>query len=217
MLKNQEIKRPVLIEDLGMQFASDKSKVKYRYGLYLCFCGNEFKAMSSHIRSGHTKKCGCTKNHHKSTNHRLAHIWYGMMDRCHNKNNKGYQWYGAKGVKVCDRWKDIKKFIKDMNKNYQNGLTIDRINPNGDNEPENCRWVGMNVQNRNTRLLQKNNTSGFRGVSAFKNGKYRAYITLNYKQIHLGCFNTDLEAAKAYDKYVINNKLEHTINGVLNV
>lgn len=218
MLNNQEIHdAPVLIKDLGMLFPTKQSKQKTRYGIYKCHCKNEFKCSSAHINSGHTKTCGCSKNKHGLTNHELSSTWYGMMARCYNKKNNHFEDYGGRGIKVCEKWKDISNFIEDMYPTYKEGLTLDRKNPNGNYEPSNCRWANQTTQNRNTRILQKNNTSGFRGVSYLKNNKYRAYIVVDYKQIHLGLFNDKIDAAKAYDEYVIKNNLEHQINGVQNV
>jgi hypothetical protein len=138
-----------------------------------------------------------------------------MIERCNNKNSKSYKLYGAKGVAVCEEWMNIENFIKDMSLSYKKCLSLDRINPYGNYEKHNCRWASQTIQNRNTRLIQRNNTTGFRGVGKFKE-KFRAYISINYKQIHLGYFSTAIDAAKAYDTYVIANNLEHTINGVLN-
>ena len=86
---------------------------------------------------------------------------------------------------------------------------------NGNYEKENCRWANKSTQQRNTRKLISTNKSGYRGVTWHKaKKKWNAQIKVNYKRIHLGSFLTALDGAKAYDKYVIDNNLEHTINGV---
>ena len=85
------------------------------------------------------------------TNKKEYFIWAGMKNRCTNVKNKDYKYYGAKGVKVCDRWMESSyEFFKDMGK-CEEGLTIDRIDTEGNYEPSNCRWVSMEVQNRNKR------------------------------------------------------------------
>ena len=73
---------------------------------------------------------------------------------------------------------------------YKDDLTIDRINNDGNYEPSNCRWTTKTIQSRNTKIIQSNNTSGFRGVLWNKDSKkWQASITVNYKNIHLGLFD----------------------------
>ena len=92
--------------------------------------------------------------HHKD---RLHHVWLSMRNRCSNPRNNSYYLYGAKGVTVCKEWDDYEAFKEWA---YENGYdenarraecTLDRINPFGNYEPSNCRWVSMKVQNNNTR------------------------------------------------------------------
>ena len=212
---------PVLIQDLGMMFPHEASKQKRRYGLYLCSCGKEFKTLTSNINNSNIKSCGChriavTKNRsltHGMTNHRLYHTWCNMIDRTSNESNLRFKDYGDRGITVCDRWKEVTNFIEDMYPSYKEGLTLDRIDNNKGYSLDNCRWTTGDVQSSNSRKLRSTNKSGYRGVSfANKWGKWVANITVDYKQVFIGHFNTAIEAAKAYDKYVIDNNLEHTIN-----
>ena len=206
---------PILLQDLGMQFATPSSKQKTRAGLYKCKCGNTFKSMTHHIKSGSTKSCGClgTNNKHNLTKHRLYSTWKSMMQRCYNKNTINYVNYGWRGIKVCDEWLDVRNFIEDMYPSFKEGLTLDRIDVDGNYEPSNCRWVDNFVQARNTRKLQKNNTSGYRGVYFDKYAnKWSVIIGVNKKKIKIGYFKTAEEGARAYDKYVIDNNLEHPTN-----
>jgi hypothetical protein len=78
-------------------------------------------------------------------------VWVGMKSRCYNKNSLKYPSYGARGIKVCDRWKEFNNFYDDMFIGYKKGLTLDRINNNGNYEIENCRWTIPKVQANNTR------------------------------------------------------------------
>ena len=221
MLENNQNKELVLLEDLGMLFADTNSKQKRRYGLYRCYCGNEFKALVNNIKNEHTKSCGCHRikqlgdlaRKHSLSNHRLYSIWTGIIRRCTDTNDIKYKDYGGRGISVCDRWLSVDNFIDDMYPTFAEGLTIDRINVNSNYEKSNCRWADIHTQNRNTRKLYIHNTSGYRGVSFHKSSnKWISYITINNKKIHLGCYDTNIKAAKAYDNYVIQHNLEHTKN-----
>ena len=203
-----------LVEDLGMLYPNLTSKNKRRYGLYKCFCGNEFRAQIANVRNRNTKSCGCINGiKHNLTNHRLYQTWNGMIQRCNNKNYTKYEYYGARGITICEEWLDINNFINDMYPSYKEGLSIDRIDNNKGYSKDNCRWTDKSTQVRNTRRIQSNNTTGYRGVSFTKSrNTYQTSISVNNKRRHLGYFDNALEAAKAYDKYVIDNNLEHTKN-----
>ena len=219
---NKTIKKElVLLKDLGMQYPTQNSKHRARYGLYKCHCGTEFKCVQQSVKSGKTTSCGCYQKQmvttHGLTKHRLCKTWDGMMQRCHNPNNTKYKDYGGRGIDVCERWKDIKNFIEDMFPAFQEGLSLDRIDNNKGYSLDNCRWTNKTIQARNTCKIQKNNTSGYRGVYLYKRtGKYVVRIRVNYTRINLGAFTTAIDAAKAYDKYVIDNNLEHTKNFNIN-
>ncbi|OAV70677.1 hypothetical protein Barb4_01162 [Bacteroidales bacterium Barb4] len=87
------------------------------------------------------------------TNQRLYGIWHNIKSRCMNRNFTRFHYYGARGITMCDEWKeDYKAFHAWAVENgYADNLTIDRIDTNGNYEPANCRWVTMKEQNRNTR------------------------------------------------------------------
>ena len=107
-----------------------------------------------------------------------------MGDRCHNPKNSRYENYGGRGIKVCDRWLDINNFIEDMYPSYQESLTSDRIDVNGNYEPDNCRWATNQVQGRNSRDICKSNTSGYRGVTLHKEiNKWGARIKVKKKRV----------------------------------
>lgn len=211
MENNQQ--KITMLQDLGMQFATINSKDKIRFGLFKCFCGKEFKARVQQVKHNKTKSCGCLHTFHGLRGHRLYKTWNMMMTRCNNSNHKDYKYYGERGIKVCDRWLNVANFIEDMYPTFTEGMTLDRENNDLGYEPSNCRWTNKTIQARNTKKLYSNNTSGYRGVSFDKRDKvFRTQIKINNKPIHLGWFNTALEGALAYDKYVIENNLEHTTN-----
>lgn len=207
--------KPELIKDLGLRFTKEGGKQRYRYGLYKCpYCDTEFEIRTYLIIKGKQKSCGClTTATHGLRSHRLYKTWAGMKHRCYNEKNPKYKHYGARGIEVCERWLDVKNFIEDMYSSFEEGLTLDRIDVDGDYEPDNCRWATLNTQARNTRKIMSTNKSGYRGVYWDKNNKkWRTQIRVNGKNIHIGMFNDLLEGAKAYDQYVIDNNLEHTKN-----
>jgi len=130
-----------------------------------CECGKFTNVSSRELRSGKTKSCGCLQKdkiremryRHGDRNSRLYSVWKTMKKRCENKNCNSYKWYGAKGVSVCDEWHDYSVFKKwALDNGYdekaeKGECTIDRINPYGDYEPSNCKWVSMAEQARNKR------------------------------------------------------------------
>lgn len=220
MLNNQE-KKILLLKDLGMEYPNDGCKNKYKYGIYKCYCGNKFKAVCSSVKRGYIKSCGCSRktlitnktSGKGNSKHELYNTWNTMFHRCYNPNRWDYKHYGAIGVSVCSEWFDFEVFIEDMYTTYQNGLTLDRIDNNKGYFKSNCRWATKSTQQKNKRIIQSNNTSGYKGVYFNKkNNNWKAMIKVNKKNIYLGYYNTTIEASKAYDKYIIDNKLENKKN-----
>lgn len=136
-----------------------------------CKCGKEIQVLSQNLRKGHTKSCGCMFPSHNlkhggcigNDKSRLYNIWAGMKARCFNKANPRYMYYGQRGIVVCEEWMEFTTF-RDwaMQNGYDDTLTIDRINNNGNYEPGNCRWVVQKVQSNNSR---KNKLIEFHGVT----------------------------------------------------
>lgn len=218
MLENQTPPPLLLIEDIGMMFPTESSKRKSRYGIYLCHCGKHFESITVTVKNGNTKSCGCynkRRTTHMLSKHRLYQTWFNMVGRTSNPDHISFKYYGHVGVTVCDRWLNVENFIEDMYPSFIEGLTLDRIDNNKGYFPDNCRWASQSIQSRNTKKIRSNNTSGYRGVSFYKaNSKWISSLGIDGKDKHIGYFKTAIEAAKAYDKYVIDNNLEHTINGV---
>lgn len=223
MLDNkQEILAPLLIQDLGMMLTTKDKSYTARYGLYKCPCGSEFKTRTAYIKNGHTTSCGCynmnklkiANTKHGLIKHDIYNTWNGMKQRTMNKNNHAFNKYGGRGIRMCDTWiSDFLDFYHwSVNNGWEKGLSIDRIDNDGNYEPGNCRWTTDRIQARNKRVVQKNNKTGYRGVSLKSNGMYRARIVVDKQHINIGTFFDSVDAAKAYDKYVIDNNLEHNIN-----
>ena len=178
-----------------------------------CDCGKEKDIRLDCLIGDKCHSCGClileAIRTHGYSKHKLYHLFRSIIDRCTDKTNKDYKYYGARGIKLCDEWRhNPKKFIEYcLNEEWKEGLTIDRIDVNGNYEPGNIRFVDLHVQCANQRLSIRN-TSGYKGVHYRKDeGKYRSYIGIGDKLIHLGSYITKKEALDARNNYIIENKL----------
>ena len=119
--------------------------------------------------------------------------WQRMLDRCLNKNNPRYAYYGGIDITVCERWLYFQNFLEDMGEKPE-GLTLERINNNQGYYPENCKWATYDEQAAN-KGNYKNNTSGCKGVSWCQRGKaWQAYINRKGKRMFLGYYK-DIEDA----------------------
>lgn len=135
----------------------ENSKAGMVRWLCRCDCGNTTITTTAHLRDGHTKSCGClglehatrAKIKHGQANTPLYRVFRSMHNRCELNTCKGFKWYGAKGIKVCDQWKEFQPFMDwALSHGYKKGLTIDRIDPNKDYCPENCEWVTRSENSR---------------------------------------------------------------------
>lgn len=166
-LKHESNAKDITGQKFGRLTVVKRAGTKDNRAMWLCRCecGNELIVEGHKLRSGNTKSCGCyqrdiareTQTKHNGSNSRLYGVWNGMVQRCTNKNNCSYKRYGARGIKVCDEWFDFGTFqewalANGYNPNAKrNECTLDRINNNGNYQPDNCRWIDIKKQCQNTR------------------------------------------------------------------
>ena len=133
---------------------------KYRKLLWrcLCDCGKYTVVVGSSLTTGNTRSCGCdrfghNKKYGKTASHsqRLYNIWCGIKNRCLNPHCDDYQYYGGKGVTICEEWKNNYMAFRAwaISHGYKEDLTIDRISPDGNYSPFNCRWTDYKTQANN--------------------------------------------------------------------
>lgn len=126
-----------------------------------CECGNTTIVSRPNLRNNHTMSCGCLNKEMlsvRSTTHgksrsNIYKVWNGMLQRCSNTSNMSFKYYGGRGISVCADWAvSFESFYNWAVQNgFKKGLSIDRINNNGNYEPSNCRWVELSVQSKNRR------------------------------------------------------------------
>ena len=122
-----------------------------------------------------------------------------MIKRTTNQKATNYDYYGGRGITVCERWLNFENFLADMGLRPSPRHSVDRKNNDGNYEPGNCWWATKAQQSNNQRELRRNNTSGARGVS--RHGKaWQARICLNGKLRHIGTFPDRASASEAYEK-----------------
>lgn len=126
--------------------------------LVRCECGVEKIVLGKNLVRGRTRSCGCKQGGrsdlfrtvvrtHGQTKSPIYTSWTQMKQRCYNAHNPDYPYYGGRGIKVCDEWRNsFEAFWRDMGPTWERGLTIDRLDPNGYYEPSNCRWLPNSEQ-----------------------------------------------------------------------
>lgn len=164
----------VVIIDCYWLYKSGRNRI---YVDYKCDCGTIKTSNIEHLLQGQIISCGCIKTKRTiarnkkhglyNDNKRLFDVWNNMIQRCENSKNNSFGNYGKRGIKVCREWHDLKTFIdwakssgyeeRDKN-NRSNVLSIERIDVNGNYEPNNCKWIPVREQawnKRNSKMCRK--------------------------------------------------------------
>lgn len=130
------------------------SKKGNTFWLCKCDCGEYTISKGVDLNRNRIKSCGCSHGEkHRLSDIQLYKVWANMKSRCYSKNNDVNKYYGERGITVCDDWRNsfVKFYNWAINNGYNESLTLDRIDVNGNYEPKNCRWVSWNTQFNNRR------------------------------------------------------------------
>lgn len=139
------------------KYYKQTTKRKRKFALCKCDCGNITEVRFDCLTNYNTKSCGCINTTDRgkpnsSKKHKLYGIYWRMKECCYNENYNSYRYYGGRGIKLCDEWLRYENFFSwALQHGYKEGLQIDRIDTNGNYEPNNCRWVTSSDNNYNKR------------------------------------------------------------------
>jgi hypothetical protein len=213
-------KNPYRLDLTGKTFAKltvvghVKKVGTHQYWKCICECGEIKDIQGNSLKSGKTTSCGCyqksiardliSRNRPKKrdTDKGFNSRWRDMIRRCYDEKVKSFPAYGGRGIRVCDRWKDFKSFENDMYSSYvtHRGIhgtfntTIERINVNGNYEPENCRWATRKEQNNNQQSTIRVTISGV--VKTLNELSSEIGISKNGIKYRLNCGLSDDEILK---------------------
>jgi len=213
--KRQRFNRWVVIKEV-------KQKCNQRRFLCRCDCGTVRETPLGHLVNGSSKSCGCyhkeiatqSSSTHKKSKTKIYKLYHGIKKRCYNENTVGFEYWGGKGIKMCDKWLSDFEIFETwaLNNGYEEGLSIERLNNEEDYCPENCIFIPRNEQPLN-QTKRKDNTSGYTGVYVRGKDKDIYYAMINFNKINnnLGTFSSKRKAVMARNYFIINNNLPHKL------
>lgn len=170
----------------GIVVKYDFMKKGNRYWLLKCSCGEMYNAPTGRLNNGGVKSCGCLQKErvsklfrkHGFSGTHWQKIWAGINSRCYDPKNRNYKNYGGRGIRCL--WDSIECFYEDMKNGYTKGLTLDRINNNGDYCKENCRWATRRQQANNRRSSVYHKFKGEKRTLA----QWCRVFDLKYSSVH---------------------------------
>lgn len=161
-------------------------------GIFKCSVCNKIHE----VDVGRWKRDGRKKCGRKNTNHRLYDRYNKMIKRCYNPKNSRFKYYGARGIRVCDRWlESFNNFLEDMESSFQEGLELDRIDNDKGYSKDNCRWVTHSENMLNRRGFK--NETNYPGVRKTNYNTFMGRCQINKKNYNTKCYDTPEEAYKA--------------------
>lgn len=182
-------------DEIGQRFsklvvlAIHTPRGKHQQATCVCDCGVTRDIRLVYVLDGRQKSCGCSQGSpiHGKSRTSIYTLWRSMRDRCENPNKNAYRFYGARGIKVCGRWRRFENFYADMGDRPED-KTLDRIDSNGNYEPSNCRWATILEQTNNSR---RNHLVCFHGeqmsiADAIRASGVKLSKSTIYNRIHRG-------------------------------
>lgn len=194
-------KKGLKFNNLTVLYFLGKNKQSLNMWMCECVCGNKIAVVSGELKENKGKKsCGCKRVIDPNRKTREYGAWRDMIQRCTNKKVLSYKYYGARGIKVCDRWRSFDNFLLDMGFKPFKNYSLDRINNDGDYEPSNCIWSTFENQcknRRDNRFLELN------GLKMIMSDWCRL---LNIKDQTLRCYLKRHTFKEAYEHYSSKKK-----------
>jgi len=180
-------------QQYGLLVAVEPSPTRAVHWVCRCECGNLREVDTRNLRSGNTRSCGCTRGFKRITHgqsmtkargrkpSRTYQVWLHIKARCESTTAADYHWYGGRGIRVCEEWSNsFEQFLADMGE-APIGLTIDRINNDGDYRASNCRWASPRLQANNRRT---NRIVSYQGQD-FTLADLARYVGLKYTTLFM--------------------------------
>jgi hypothetical protein len=194
----------------GVLTVVEKAHIKNRKQMWLCKCdcGNECYRDTSAIATGRVQSCGClqkkatseAKKTHGMADSRLYRTWGHMKHRCSNPNDKHYHRYGGRGILVCKEWLSFENFMAwALENGYEESLTIDRVDNNGDYSPENCRWI-PHEKNSTKRFLDNPRVLPVNVYHSKHGDRYQAHAWSGH---YIGTYDTIAQAKQAVEAALV--------------
>lgn len=164
--QNERFGRLIFVEARGSR--RNRRGIAARIALFACDCGRQVVRDLNSVRCGHTRSCGCLldnfrvgpRSHGESTSKLWGkggspewRSWKAMRNRCEQPRVSGYARYGGRGIRICEQWRrSFSAFLRDLGRKPGPEYTLERLDPDGNYEPKNCRWATRDQQRRTTRM-----------------------------------------------------------------